>query len=200
TMLCGGPAKRGGNSKPTDLRPLVGSASRELFKNKPLAWQVFDTRGWLAGPAARRRALASLRQSPVVFFNGHDRVPQGELRELLRDYLAGGGFVLAENCCGKQRHPAFDRDLRKLVADVLPGAKLAPLPATHPIWKLASRHGVTPRDFPLEGVEKGGRTVLAYSPVALAGYWEANQHDRGQGRKAFHLGTSILAVATGAKI
>jgi hypothetical protein len=198
-LAFGGSDYLGWNNKRNDMRHLVGFASRELFKNKPLAWQVFDARSWLDSRAAHRRALADLRQAPVVFFNGHDQVPSGALRDLLRDYLAGGGFVLAENCCGKERPARFDRDLRTLVADVLPGATLAPLPATHPIWKVASRYGVTPRDFPLEGVQKGGRTVLVYSPAALAGYWEANQFDRGQGQKAFHLGASILAVATGGK-
>src|SRR5947208_15565816 len=45
---------------------------------------------------------------------------------------------------------------------------------------------ILPSDFPLMGVQQGCKTVMIYSPVPLAGYWEANLFkDGGKGQKAF---------------
>ena len=107
--------------------------------------------------------------------------PSKKEAALLKEYLARGRFVLAEACCGDKR---FDRDFRALMKRLFPGSPLKPLPTSHPVWKAAGKFAVPPRSFPLEGIEKDGRTVVIYSPVPLAGYWEANDHARGreQGR------------------
>ena len=67
------------------------------------------------GRKARRALAAELLESPIVFFNGHDFAPGGKEMDILKEYLANGGFVLAENCCGKARHPGFDREFRALM-------------------------------------------------------------------------------------
>jgi hypothetical protein len=169
-----------------------------LFKKQPLAWQSFDVRDIEAATPASRRELASdLLPCPLIFVNGHDRAPRGKEAEVLEEYLASGGFLLAENCCG-DRHPAFDRDFRRLVGKILPDAKLQRLGPEHPVWTASGKFTSTPRDFPLWGVQQGCRTVLIYSPVPLAGYWEANLHkDGGRGQKAFELAANIVAYATG---
>src|SRR5206468_3131916 len=54
------------------------------------------------------------------------------------------------------------------------------------------------RDFPLLAVKQGCKTVLIYSPVPLAGYWEANAcEDNDRGQKAFELAANVVAYATG---
>ena len=120
--------------------------------------------------------------------------PSKKEAALLKEYLARGRFVLAEACCGDKR---FDRDFRALMKRLFPGSPLKPLPTSHPVWKAAGKFAVPPRSFPLEGIEKDGRTVVIYSPVPLAGYWEANDHARGRGQLAFRLGAAIIAYATG---
>jgi hypothetical protein len=180
------------------MRHLVGFASRELFKNKPLAWQVFDARGrGAADDQFIRRLAADLLQSPIVFFNGHDRAPNDKEQDVLKEFVANGGFILAENCCGKARHPKFDRDFRRLIRAILPDAELKPLEPEHPVWLASGKFAVSPRDFPLEGVKQGCKTVVIYSPVPLAGYWEANDTNSERGKKAFQLGANIIAYATG---
>lgn len=188
----------GWNNKRSDVRHLVEFTSRELFKGEPLAWQAYDVRALDAPTEASRRVLAAqLLQSPVVYFNGHDFAPRDKEAEILKEYVANGGFILAENCCGKARHPGFDRDFRRLVREILPDAELKPLEPDHPVWLASGKFALSPRDFPLEGVKQGCKTVLIYSPVPLAGYWEVNQSEAGPGQKAFQLGANIIAYATG---
>jgi hypothetical protein len=188
----------GWNNKRNDVRHVVEFASRELFKNQPLAWQVFDVRRKEANTTEERRALAAeLLGSPIVYFNGHDIAPRNKEEDILREYVKNGGFILAENCCGRVRHPRFDGDFRALVRRLFPDNELQPLEPEHPIWLASGKFAVSPRDFPLEGVKLGCKTVIIYSPVPLAGYWEANDQKTNEGRKAFQLAANIIAYATG---
>jgi len=187
------------NNKRSDIKHVVEYASRELFKGEPLAWQVFDVRS-LEAPteAARRQLAAQLLQSPIVYFNGHGLAPRDKEAEILREYLANGGFLLAENCCGAQRYPQFDRDFRRLIKEILPDADLKPLEPEHPLWLASGKFASSPRDFPLWGVKQGCKTIVVYSPVPLAGYWEHNLFaDKQRGQKAFELAANIIAYATG---
>lgn len=198
-MAYGGRDSMSWNNKRSDIKHLVEFASRELFKGEPLAWQVFDVRG-LDAPteASRRRLAAQLLQTPIVWFNGHDIAPRDKEAEILKEYLANGGFLFVENCCGRSQFPAFDRDFRRLLREILPDAKLEPLEPEHPVWLASGKFAISPREFPLEGVKQGCKTIVVYSPVPLAGYWEANRFKDGErGQKAFELGANIIAYATG---
>ncbi len=191
----------GWNNKRSDLKHVVDYVSRELFKKRPLAWQTFDVRNIDANDEAGRRQLAAqMLQSPIVFFNGHDYAPRGKEQEILKEYVANGGFILAENCCGAERFPNFDKDLRRLVGKLFPDsdAKLQKLEPEHPVWTASGKFATRPSAFPLWGVKQGCKTVLIYSPVPLAGYWEADLHkDGGRGQQAFELMANIVAYATG---
>jgi hypothetical protein len=187
----------GWNNKPGDARHLVEFASRELFKRRPLAWQIFDVRGIDADTKEAIRGLAgALREAPVVYFNGHDSAPSGKEERLLKEYLASGGFILAESCCGDQR---FDKDFRALLKRLFPDTELKPLRAGHPLWKASGKFALAPSDWPLLGIDSQGRTVVIYSPKPLAGYWQAGQSDKGRGQLAFRVGASAIAYATGLK-
>jgi hypothetical protein len=186
----------GWNNKRNDVRHLTEFASRELFKGRPLAWQAFDVRGRKPNRAEIERLAEALAEAPVVFFNGHRRAPGGAEEKILAGYLARGGLVLAEACCGDK---AFDRDFRALMKRLFPTAPLKPLPADHPLWRAGGKFKVSPRNFPLEAIVQGGRVVVVYSPRPLAGYWEANLSDKGRGQKAFHLGACVIAYATALK-
>jgi hypothetical protein len=197
-MAFGDKENTGWNNKRSDVKHLVKFTSRELFKNQPLAWQAFDVRNTDAPNAASRRALAAqLLQTPIVFLNGHDRAPRDKEAEILREYVSNGGFLLAEACCGRK---AFDADFRRLMKELFPGAALKPLDPKHPIWLASKKFAVSPKEFPLWGIEQGGRTVVVYSPRPIAGYWESNNLEKDtRSRKAFELGASIIAYATGMK-
>lgn len=188
----------GWNNKSADLRHLVAFTGRELFHNQPLAWQIFDVRGGNSDKAEEPSELAkTLREVPIIFFNGHDSVPRGREEALLKEYLAKGGVVFAEACCGDKR---FDDAFRSLAKRLYPDAELKPIAANHELWKASRQFTLTPNDWPLLGVEHKGRMVIIYSPKPLAGYWQADSYNRGRGQLAFRIGASVLAYATGLKI
>ena len=183
------------NRKRSDMRNLVEFTSRQVFEGLPLAWQVFDTSRVDLETQDRIRAVAGeLLQSPIVWFNGHDRVPGGSQVNLLKEYVANGGFIVAEACCGS---PQFDVEFRRLVKELFPDNELVRLPDGHPIWTASGKFLVDPAEFPLYGISQGCKTVLVYSPKPIAGYWEENRFTEGRGREAFRLGANIIAYATG---
>jgi hypothetical protein len=194
-LAYGPPDGRGWDNQRDAVRHLVEFSGRELFKNRPLAWQVFDVRrrAGLTGDDVKALA-AALREAPVVFLNGHRFAPRGVEESLLKEYLARGGLVFAEACCGD---PAFDRDFRAAMKRLFPDDPLRPLPPDHPLWKASRKFAVGPKDCPLEGITRGGRTVVVYSPKPLAGYWEAGDFRAGRGRTAFEVGASVIAYTTG---
>jgi hypothetical protein len=200
TKLAYGPRDYDGwNNKHSDARHLVDFASRVLFKRQPLAWQIFDVRGGVrADTAADRRRLAEeLLPSPIVYFNGHDFAPPDPReRDILKQYVENGGFILAEACCGRN---AFQRSFEKLIDDILPGSELKRLPDDHPIWTASGKFLLTPnKPFPLYGVQHGCKWVAIFSPMPLAYHWEANDFDRNEdGKLAFQLAANIIAYATG---
>jgi hypothetical protein len=195
SKLVHGPGEDWNNDR-NDARHLVEYAGKEVFRNRPMAWQVFDTRRIEAtSDEAVQNLIKDLLQSPIVYFNGHkDLYPwmTGLQKELLKGYVEQGGFILGEACCGR---PEFDEGFRKLMKELFPNNPLKKLGPEHPIWKA---HAVIPPNaFPLEGIDYGCKTVVIYSPKDLSCLWEANKFDQGQARLAFRLGGNIIAYATG---
>ncbi len=185
----------GWNNKRSDMRNLTDYCSREIFKGMPLAWQIFDVRQTAAEDADSIRALADeLLASPIVFFNHHTRVPGGREKELLKEYLANGGFLVAEACCGR---PEFDGEFRALVKDLFPDNELFRIPPGHPLWTATGKFVVPDNEFPVYGISQGCKIVLLYLPRPITGYWEAKDDKTKRGEIAFKLGASIVAYATG---
>jgi hypothetical protein len=194
-LAYGPPDGRGWDNQRDAVRHLVEFSGRQIFDKKPLAWQVFDVRRRAGLTGEDIKALAAtLREAPVVFLNGHTIAPRGKEEAILKEYLARGGLVFAEACCGEA---AFDRDFRAAMKRLFPDDPLRPLPPGHPLWKASGKFAVGPKDCPLEGITRAGRVVVVYSPKPLAGYWEAGDFGAGRGRAAFEVGASVIAYATG---
>lgn len=193
SKLVHGPAEDW-NNKHNDVRHVVEYAGRELFHRLPLAWQIFDTRRVEVRSQERRNSLlGDLLQSPVAYFNGHAAPTFSEVeKELLKQYIDQGGFLLAEACCGQE---PFDQGFRALMKELFPDNPLKPLSAEHPVWR--SHAHIPPDQFKLEGVELGCKTVVIYSPKPLAGWWEKNDFAAGRGQLAFRLAGNVIAYATG---
>ena len=193
SKLVHGPGNDWNNDR-NDARNLVNYASAELFRNRPMAWQVFDTSRLEISDNDKLLSLAGeLSKSSVVYFNGHE-APQFKPLEvqLLKQYVEQGGFVFAEACCGRKE---FDAGFRELMREIFPDNALKPLPAEHPIWRAHAM--VPPGSLPLEGIDYGCKTVVVYSPQDLSCYWEGNLAKEGRGQLAFRLGGNIIAYATG---
>ncbi len=189
----------GWNNKHNDMRNVVEFAGREMFKKQPMAWQIFDIRQReVDNPEAIRALTQELLESPIVFFNGHNFAPRDKEKDLLKEYLANGGFVFAERCCGPQPYSAgFDKDFRQLMHELYPDAEMKPLDPLHPIFTASGKYVSSPADFPLEGIQQGCKTLVVYCPNAISGYWEANDAKSEKGRKAFEMAANVIAYATG---
>lgn len=185
----------GWNNKRSDIRHLVEYASKNLFKDQPMAWQVFDVRNKPAeDPESIRQLTAELLPSPLLFLNGHSLRISDREKAILRDYLNNGGFLLAEACCGR---PRFDGDFKELMRELYPDSPLRPVPPDHPVWYASGKYVVKPDDFPLLGIQQGCKWVALYSPRPISGYWEGRDSKSGRGEVAFQLGANIIAYATG---
>jgi len=192
----------GWNRKQNDARHLTEFASKELFKGLPLGWQVYDPR---RKEFQKNDDILSevgvLVQSPILMFNGHQRIKMPSAhKELLKKYIEEGGFIVAEACCGSAD---FARSFRELMQELFPESALQPMPPEHAIWR--SYFAVPPTQFPrLETLDRGCRTVVVFSPEPISGYWEEARFMEGKnaasvsrGGQAFRLGANVIAYATG---
>jgi hypothetical protein len=180
------------NNKHHDAQHLVEFASREMFQNTPLAWQIYDCR--IANQNEILQHAGELLQSPIVYFNGHE-APQltGVQKDILKKYIQEGGFVFAEACCGSKEFTKGFRDLMKEMFD----KDMVPVTADHALyhaWK-----PMKPQDaarFPLERLDLGCKTVVVLSTNPLAGWWEEDLYKDPVGSLAFRMAGNIIAYAT----
>jgi len=209
----------GWNRKHNDTRHLVEFSSRELFKGVPLSWQVYDMRRQnIETDEKLLEEVGVLLQSPVLYLNGHGKMPfvgqPGELlsvpEKLLQKYVDEGGFILAEACCGDEE---FAASFRLLMKRIFPKSDLRRLPETHAIWTAFFKDEGLAQFAGLEGLEKGCRTVVVFSPKPLAGYWEEQRYmpRPGQapakagdvthrGEMSYKLAGNVIAYATGLEL
>jgi hypothetical protein len=106
---------------------------------------------------------------PLVIMTGEgDFTLPDQERENLRQYIRGGGFLLASAGCSSRE---WDRAFRREMAKIFPDATLQPLGLDHPVFhtaadinELQAKHG-KPR--PLDGIAIGGRLGVLYSQDGL---------------------------------
>ncbi len=129
-------------------------------------------------------ATAVLEDYPFLYLSGigaFDLTPEALAK--LRSYLNGGGFLLVNNSLGMNE---FDASMQLFVEQLFPGKKLETVPIVHPIFNKGpfrfTRSGfleAASQKYPaasrplLYGVKDGGRYMLLYSPVDMAGGWMA---------------------------
>jgi hypothetical protein len=142
------------------------------------------------GSRFRRKVVAltdpALREYPFLYLTGHGEPGLDEAEVAgLRAFLQGGGFLLADACCGDL---SFDAGFRRDLARAAPEAKLAPLPPDHPLFSSfykVREVGYTPAvraAYPelkgpsFEGAQVGGALRVVYSRFDLGNGWEGEEH------------------------
>jgi hypothetical protein len=193
------------NNDRNDIKHLVEYASANLFKRQPLAWQAFDAyrgyQGWTDSSSREEKldaVTSELLQSPIVYFNGHRAPHFTDVEiEILQRYVDNGGFIVVEACCGRKEFDrGFTDEKEGLVKKLFPDNDLADLEPGHPIY--SAFYKVDSRAFPLQGIKRGCKTVLIYSPTDLSCHWESNNFkEEGKTQQAFRLGANIITYATG---
>ena len=159
-------------------------------------------------PASLQPGQSGAFRYPFIYMTGHEDFELTEQEVAgLRGYLANGGVLLANACCGRQAFDtAFRRELRKVCVD----QPLHALPPDHPLFfSLYSikRVDFTPwlkelspkLDVPqLEGISLGGQLAVVYSKYDLGSGWEAINHPYSLGytsEDAMKIGANVVVYA-----
>jgi hypothetical protein len=88
-------------------------------------------------------------------------------RANLKQYLAGGGFLLASAGCS---NADWDESFRKEMDHIFPNRKLSPIALTHPVFSTVFQIRALEtkkEDAHLEGLSLGGKLVVIYTPDGL---------------------------------
>jgi hypothetical protein len=146
--------------------------------HQPLSWQTLDTAA----------SLDDFLAAPILYLNGKN-APKFTAREkdLLKQYIANGGFLFAEACCGTK---AFQVGFGELARELYPNERLKLVPPDHPIFNAPFVIRPVPTLF---SIGFGCRDYVLFSPKAFAQYWEQASNEK----QALELGTNIIAYATG---
>jgi len=119
---------------------------------------------------------------PVLYMTGHrDFSLDADEVKHLRNYLANGGILLADSCCGRA---AFDKAFRREIRKVLPEDDLRPIAVRHPLF--TSLHPISTVEYSpflkalaqasdrpeLEGISLGGVLAVIYSKYGLGTAWD----------------------------
>lgn len=145
--------------------------------------------------------LGELRAGPILLITGHD-FPRFDAaqRSKLRRYVASGGTLLFEACCGSK---SFQKGFRELAATIYKEVdkeyRLEKLPADHLVFRSYYR---LDNSYGLEGIDVGCKTGIFFSPRALSCLWEMGDCRDPRSREALSeaalkLGVNIAAYATG---
>lgn len=153
-------------------------------------------------------AQVEVFEHPVLYMTGLRDFRLSDTQvERLRQYLSGGGVLIADAAAGRK---AFDVAFRREIARVLPDAELEVLPIASPVYQMPfkiRRVDYTPLgqarhvglEAPvLEGITLDGQLAVVYSPLSLSNGWEElgfAYADGYQSDDALRIGVNLLSYA-----
>ena len=201
--LSGEPLSDDWNRHRGDARNLVDFISGRDHWPKLLTWQVVDL-----DKAAAAHDVQALLQAPVQLLSGRDapRSIDGPQLELLREYVAQGGFLFAVQNC---ESADFDEGFRDMIKRMFPTGefRLRRLPETHDVYRSEFLLDENPPE--LWGVDLGCRTAIVYAPFDHACRWDHWVKIRPPDRKpdlqtsvvkSMQVGTNVIAYATNREV
>jgi hypothetical protein len=175
------------NSDPYDAKEITELAARQL--KKPMSCQVVD----------QTASVEELSAAPILYLQGRESFEfPPEMRAKIKAFVDGGGFLVASACCGGAQ--GFDKSFRNELKAIFPDDSLQPLPLDHEVYS-APTPIPKPKSFPLEGIIRGCRTCVFYSPHDLCCAWSGCRgcldKSAGPEKDARALGVNLIAYAVG---
>ena len=173
------------NQRPRDVANLANWVS--TVAERDLNWQVL-------GPAA---TLRDLHDAPILYLSGTQPLRVGdEMKAKLRQYVEGGGTVLANADCGGR---AFAASFQKLGSELFPKYEFREVPADHVIYANGVFSRARWKNKPsVLGLSNGVRELMLLIPQADVGRaWQ--QRVVGGKEEAWQLGANLFFYAAGRK-
>jgi hypothetical protein len=146
---------------------------------------------------------------PLIYLHGRAALTfsKEDMTQLRRHLDPGGGTLFADSACGS---PAFDAAFRKLMAAMLPGSPLVPIPRDDELFTKKVGYDLSDaqytkaagggRDFPqLEGIKIDGHWAVIYSKYDLGCALERHQGLDCKGynyESALRIATNIVIYST----
>lgn len=191
----------GGNHRPRDTAP------------RRLAWELrkrtsVDAR---LEPTEARLDDPSIYRTPFLYWAGDEAFPPLSEREVLglRRFVSLGGTVLVDDASASRAPDGFWGAVRRELARALPDASIAPLPATHTVYRsyyLVDRPVGRVLGPPnLEAIVIDGRAAVLLSAHDLGGAWARDVYGNWsfpvepdgdmQRERAIRLGVNVVLYA-----
>ena len=132
-----------------------------------------------------------LSKARILYLSAHGHFDFGDaLRDRIREFVAAGGFILADDCC---QNKEFDESFREEMKKLFPEKPLDVLSDRHMVYNQPRRIAdAVPRE--LRGIAVGCRTAVIYSPIDLSCRWvhgpELNKLIAD--KDAFDIGVNVL--------
>ncbi len=139
----------------------------------------------------------------MLFMTGTGRIAASEQDKLnLRDYLLGGGLLVADSSGG-----FFETAFEQFIAQVLPGRHLRPIEFDHEVYRGRKMPYKLPRGCPIyrqhgsadaRGIfADDGRLMVFMSPGDMGSAWAVVSlgQKRGAVEMAFQMGTNLVAYS-----
>ncbi|HUW57445.1 MAG TPA: DUF4159 domain-containing protein [Planctomycetota bacterium] len=168
------------NNDPYDVKHLV----EYIYDHYqiPVQWRIVT----LEAP------LELLLRTPILYISGHYKLDfNDEEKTKLKAYVAGGGTIVGQACCGKLE---LDTSFRELTKELF-GGELREIPQTHRIYERMRVRGMAPKPkVEILALDKEqGRPAVIYLPHDHCCRWHMGG-DRA--RSAFAVGTGIHFYVT----
>jgi hypothetical protein len=164
---------------------------------------------------AVRPTFEELSKYPFLYVTGHNDFRWSDAQvAAIKRYLANGGFILGEACCGREAFDlAFRREMAKVLkADDNPNGVLRPLQVTHPVFAIQNKvsrvqfteaarakYGRKLSDNPLlDAALLDGRVAVLYSPIGMNAGWRVRPVPYSaayEPKSALDLGVNIVVYA-----
>ena len=127
-------------------------------------------------------------------------------KDNLKKYFDNGGFMVIEDAQPQTEHSRSSASLKRMIRDVIPNVRFAPIPKDHPLYhcffdfpdgppqgaELGTTDGITARQiYYLEGVWYKGRLAVVYSDKGYIIKWNSGSNNDPQLR----MGVNMIVYA-----
>jgi hypothetical protein len=192
------------NTDPGDIDNLMRHCRYELG-----LW--YGHKNWSLRELVAEHKAGKQCKIPILYMTGHEAFQfTADDRSALKQYLADGGTLLGDACCGRDE---FADSFRREVRQMFPDRSFELLEVDHPIFRafypFTNVHyilwdGGVKKEFQgppqLQGMNIGCRTAVILTPWDMSCGWDEHTHNHGKRvlpADAIRLGINMVSYVAG---